>query len=171
MWTYHFFWRIFLAVRTGKDRRGSSFYGGMLITRLARSFGVLEKCYVVLLTVEPQKPLSTLLYSRENIVVDHGMGHFAIPDDTLRGQAPRQVRQRGREPEADEPPIVRTDDELPMDPYSIARRRFDDNLARSANYTNMSLDHFMEKMLVTRPTHFPPIYPYAPSWEEMWREQ
>ncbi|CAI9298314.1 unnamed protein product [Lactuca saligna] len=113
---------------------------------------------------------STLLYKRENIIVDHGMGAFSIPDDTPSGRVPRWVRQR-RDPEEDEPAVAPTDEELPMDPYRISRRRFDDNLERSANYTNMSLDHLIEKMHVTRPAHVPPAYPYMSSWEELWREQ
>lgn len=46
----------FLAARVAKDRRGSPLYGGVLITRLALSFGVLEKREAIMLTVEPQKP-------------------------------------------------------------------------------------------------------------------
>ncbi|CAI9303859.1 unnamed protein product [Lactuca saligna] len=151
----------FLVARSGKDKRGSPLYGGMLITRLACSFGVLGKRDVVILTVEYQNHFSTLLYKRATIFV-HGMGGFSIPDDTPRGRVPRRVRQR-RDPEEDEPLVVPTDDELPMDPYTIALRKFYDNLERSANYTNMSLDHLMEQMHVTRPTHFPYVYPYAPS--------
>ncbi|CAH1417055.1 unnamed protein product [Lactuca virosa] len=124
----------FLVARAGKDRLGSPIYGGMLITRLACYFGILDKREAVFLTVESHKPFSTLFYKRADIDVDHGMGGFAIPDDTPRGRVPRRVRQR-RETEEEEPPFVPTDDELPMDPYRISRRRFDDNLARSANYT------------------------------------
>lgn len=54
----------------------------MLITRHARSFGVLDKREAAFLTVEPQKPLSKLLYKKETIIVDHGMDGFSIPDDT-----------------------------------------------------------------------------------------
>ncbi|CAI9270687.1 unnamed protein product [Lactuca saligna] len=90
---------------------------------------------------------------------DHGMGHFSIPDDTPRDRPWRRVRQRGRGPEGDDPPMVLTGEELPMDPYSVAQRRFEDNLARSANYTNMSLDHLMAQIHVTRATHFGESYP------------
>lgn len=72
----------FLTVRAAKDRHGSLLYGGMWITRLVRSFGIFEKQEASMLTVEPQKTFSTLLYKRAWIVVDHGMGGFSIPDDT-----------------------------------------------------------------------------------------
>lgn len=29
----------------------------------------------------------------------------------------------------------------------------------------------MQQMHVTRPKHFPPLYPYIPSWEDLRREQ
>lgn len=78
----------FLAARVAKDRRGSPLYGGVLITRLALSFGVLEKREAVMLTVEPQKPFYVLLYRWANIIVDLRMGGFSIPDDTPRQRVP-----------------------------------------------------------------------------------
>lgn len=114
-----------------------------MITRLARSFGVLEKREAVMLTVEPQKPFLVLLYKRANIVVDHGAGTFGIPDDTPRQRVPNRGMQRGREAGEDEPPVVHADDELIMDPYNVARRRYEDYMSTSANYTNMCMDHFM----------------------------
>lgn len=68
--------------RAGKDSRGSPLYGGMLITQLACSFGVLDKREAVLLNLELHKPFSTLLYKRATIIVDHGMGGFSILDET-----------------------------------------------------------------------------------------
>ncbi|CAI9282080.1 unnamed protein product [Lactuca saligna] len=143
----------------------------MLITRLARSFEVLEKREDVMLTVEPQKPFSVLLYKRTNIVVDHVVGTFRIPDDTPCQWVPNRGRQWGREAGEDEPPVVHADDELPMDPYNATRRRYEDYMSRNDNYTNMCMDHFMFQMHVPRPDHFPPSYPHVPTWEELWREQ
>lgn len=54
----------FLTVRVGKDMRGSALYGGMLITRLARSFGILAKREAMFLTIEPQKPSLISFISR-----------------------------------------------------------------------------------------------------------
>ncbi|CAI9277084.1 unnamed protein product [Lactuca saligna] len=119
----------------------------------ARNEGIVVEDNLSFALVEKGKPFSTLLYKRENVIVDHGMGGFSIPDDTPRGRVPRRVRQR-RDPNEDAPPVVPTDDKLPMDPYSISSRRFEDNLARTANYTNMSI-----------------VYPYTPSWEKLWKEQ
>ncbi|CAH1427605.1 unnamed protein product [Lactuca virosa] len=161
----------FLAVRAGKDRRGSPSYGDMLITRLSHSYGILDKHEAMMLTVKPQNPFSTLLYKRANIVVDHGFGNFGIPDDTPRGQVPRRVRPRGNVPEGEEPPVVPEVDEMPMDPYSVARRRFEDNLARSGNYTKMGIDYLMEQLHFPRLAHFPPTYPYEPTWDKLWKEQ
>lgn len=51
----------FLSARAGKNRRGT-LYGGMLITRLAQSFGILDKHKAMFLTIEPQKAFSPLRY-------------------------------------------------------------------------------------------------------------
>ncbi|CAI9299788.1 unnamed protein product [Lactuca saligna] len=110
----------FLIVRAAKDRRGSPLYGGMWITRLVRSFGIFLKREASLLTVEPQKTFSTLLYKRAHLIVDHGMGGFSIPEDTPRHRVPSRGRQRGNEAEADKP-VVPEEDKMPMDPYSMAR--------------------------------------------------
>ncbi|CAI9283780.1 unnamed protein product [Lactuca saligna] len=133
----------FLAVRAGKDRRGSPLYGGMLITLIACSYGVLEKREAMMLIVEPKNPYSTLLYKMANIAIDHVYGNFGIPDDTSRGRVPRRVRPRGNDPKGEEPPLYPTNDEMPTDPYNIAMRRFDDNFTWGVNYTNMGLDHLM----------------------------
>lgn len=110
----------FLAVKAAKDRSGSPLYGGMLITRLANSFGVFQKCEVVMLNVEPQKPFFVLLYKLANIVVDHGFGNFGIPDDTPCQQVPSRGRQRGRAAGEDEPLVVPEEEEMPMDPYILS---------------------------------------------------
>ena len=140
----------FLTVRAAKDRRGSPLYGGMWITQLARSFGIFEKREASMLTVEPQKPFCTLLYKRARIVVDQRMVGFSIPDDTPRHQVPSRERQRGNEAGDDEP-VVPEEDEMPMDLYSVARRRYEDYISSATNYTNMSLDHLMSSICVSRP--------------------
>lgn len=43
---------VFLSVRVGKDRRGSPLFGGMLITRITRPFGILNNYEAVFSTVE-----------------------------------------------------------------------------------------------------------------------
>ena len=98
------------------------------------------------------------------------MGGFSIPDDTPRHRVPSRGRQWGNEAEADEP-VVPEEDEMPMDLYSVARRRYEDYISSATNYTNMSLDHLMSSMCVSRPEHFPSAYPHIPTCDEIWREQ
>lgn len=73
--------------------------------------------------MEPHKPFSTHLYKRETIIVDHEMGGFTIPNDTPRDRPRRQLRQRATRPEGDELPIISTEDDMLMDPYSVVQRR------------------------------------------------
>lgn len=68
----------------GKDRRGTPLCGGMLITKLAKSFEVFQKREAMILTVERGKAFSPLLFKRENIVVDNGGGNYSIPNDDPR---------------------------------------------------------------------------------------
>lgn len=58
-----------------------------------------------------------------------------------------------------------------MDPYNVSLRQFQDNLALSVNYTNMSLDYMMQQMHLNRPDNFLATYPHVPSQEELWRER
>ncbi|CAH1440187.1 unnamed protein product [Lactuca virosa] len=133
---------VFLSIQAGKDRRVYPLYGKILITWIARSFGILDKRKAMFLTIELQTTCSPLLYKRAHIVVDNGLGNFSIPNDTPRNQPRRRVRPRGGEADKDEPPMIPIEDELPVDPYNMALRQFQVNLARGVNYTNMSL-HFM----------------------------
>lgn len=92
-----------------------------------------------MLTVNNIKPFSLLLYKRKNIVVDNGFGNFSIPNENPRDRPEWRVRQRPGDAE-EEPTVIPTDDELPMDPYNVALRCYQDNLGRGVNYTNMHLD-------------------------------
>lgn len=84
----------FLTIRAGKDRRGSPLYGGMLITQLARSFGILEKLEASFLIIKLGNS-SPLLYKWVHIVDDNGYGNYSIPIDNSQNQPGRRVRQRG----------------------------------------------------------------------------
>lgn len=88
----------------------------MLITRLARSFGILPKHEAAMLTTKHGKSFYPLLYKRTNIFIDNGFGNYSIPNDTLRNQLWRWVKQQGGNADDDEPPVIPTKDELPMDP-------------------------------------------------------
>ncbi|CAI9283615.1 unnamed protein product [Lactuca saligna] len=48
---------------------------------------------------------------------------FTIPNDTPRDRPGKRVRQLARGPEGDELPVISTEDEMSMDPYSVAQRR------------------------------------------------
>lgn len=87
-------------------------------------------------------------------MVDNGLGKFSIPNDMPRNRLVRRVRQRSGEAEEDEPPVIPTEEELPMDPYNVAMRRFQDNLARSSSSTNMILDYMMQQMHSLNPIIF-----------------
>ncbi|CAH1422733.1 unnamed protein product [Lactuca virosa] len=100
-----------------------------------------------MLTIESGKPFSPLLYKRANIVVDNGFNNFSIPSDTPRNQPGRRVTQRAGDTNDDEPPVIPTEDEIPIYPYNVALRRYQDNLGRGVNYTNSA---------------YPVAYPYIP---------
>ncbi|CAI9271392.1 unnamed protein product [Lactuca saligna] len=133
----------FLSILARKDRLGSPLYGGMLITRIARPIGILDKHEAMYLRVEPQKAFSPFLYKRDNIVVHNGYGNFSIPNDTPHNLPGSRVIQRGGDADEDEPLVILTEVDLPMDPYNVTLRQFQDNLACSVNYTNMNLDFMM----------------------------
>lgn len=67
--------------------------------------------------------------------------------------------------------MVPEEDEMPMDPYSVARRRYEDYMSSVATYSSVSLDHLISFMCVSRPEHFPSAYPHVPTWGEILREQ
>ncbi|CAI9294947.1 unnamed protein product [Lactuca saligna] len=99
-----------------------------------------------------------------------GFGNFLISNDNPRDQARRRVRQRPDDAET-EPPVIPTEDELPMNPYNVAMRRYQDNLGRGINYTNMHLDLMIQHMNIQRPSEYPVSYPYILAWDELWVEQ
>ncbi|CAI9276510.1 unnamed protein product [Lactuca saligna] len=110
----------FLAIRAGKDCYGSPLYGGMFISLLTQSFGILQKREATMLTIESSKSFSPILYKHINSVIDNGFGNYSFPNDTPRNQLGRQVRQRAADTNDDEPPVIPAEDELPMDSYNVA---------------------------------------------------
>lgn len=128
-----------------KGSSRSPLYGGMLITRLARLFGVLQKREAIMITMDNGKPFSSLIYKRVNTVVDNGVGNFSIPSDNPRDWAGRRVRQRLDDLE-EEPPVIPIEDEMPMDPYNVALCHYQDNLGRGVNYANMNFNFMMQHM-------------------------
>ncbi|KAL7605090.1 hypothetical protein Lser_V15G17613 [Lactuca serriola] len=151
-----------------KDRKTSRINGGMFVTRLANSFGLMNRGAWNFMTLIPTPPFNPILFRRARIIEDYGGGHYAIPnDDPIVGpEAPgRRVRSRRERDVEDEPPVIPVENEdVPMDWYNVEMRRMQDQMARGLNFCNQShirlFDHF----------NIPHIdggnYPFIPSWDE-----
>ncbi|CAI9273030.1 unnamed protein product [Lactuca saligna] len=127
----------------------------MLITRLARSFGILQRREVAMLTIELGQYFSPLLSKHANIVMDNGFGNYSITNDYPRNQPGRWVKQQTCDADDDEPPVIPTEDELPMNLYNVALRRYHDNLGGGVNYIDLHLYILMQDMSLQRPSEFP----------------
>ena len=64
-----------------KDRKTSKINGGMFVTRLARSYGLMNAGAWDMMTEVPTPPFSIMLYRRARIIEDFGGGTFVIPHD------------------------------------------------------------------------------------------
>ncbi|CAI9276595.1 unnamed protein product [Lactuca saligna] len=82
----------------------------------------------------------------------------------------RRVRQRPDDAE-EEPPVIPTEDELPMDPYNVALRCYQDNIGRGVNYTNMHLDLMIQNLNIQCQSESLVLCLYIPTWDEHWTEQ
>lgn len=63
----------------------------------------------------------TLLYKRDRIVEDYGVGNFAIPDEdevVVPEEPGRRVTPRQTHIHEDLP-VIPMDERLPMDPYNV----------------------------------------------------
>lgn len=63
-----FFMKKYLAERVDKDIKGALICGGMLVTKLARSYGLFERRVTKFLTLMPTRHFNILLYKRATIV-------------------------------------------------------------------------------------------------------
>ena len=70
----------------------------------------------------------------------------------------------------EDPPMVPVDDELPMQPYNVELRAYQDDIGRSLNYHHMTVAHMMHHMNIPRMNDVPD-YPYIRSWEERWNSR
>lgn len=108
-----------------KERKTSKIYGGMFVTRLARSYGIMERGFGNMLTLIPTPPFSIMIYRRAMIIEEFGGGTFAIPHDdeeVVPEQPGRRVRPR-QDQAHDDPPVISVDEEIPMDWYNEAISR------------------------------------------------
>ena len=148
------------------ERVTSKISGDMFVTRLARSFGILEKGDGNFLMMVPTPPFSLTLYRRVRIIEDYGGGHIGIPNEDVvlvPEESGRRVRPH-RENIQEKLLVIPVDDEIPMDWYNMELRRYQDDLRRSMNYHKESFVHLFNQMnLAPRDG---PGYPYVRSWKE-----
>lgn len=65
----------------------------------------------------------------------------------------------------EDPPMIPVEDKLPIDPYNLELRAYQDDIGRRLNHTNMNLEHMMSHMNIPCNESFPD-YPYIRNWEE-----
>ena len=64
----------YLAEGAVKERITSKINGGMFVTKLARSYGILDQEAARVLTMIPTPPFSTTLFRRGRMIEDYGGG-------------------------------------------------------------------------------------------------
>ena len=74
-------------------------------------------------------------------------------------QPGRRVRPRQRNKQEDVP-VIPVEYELPMDPYKVELRAYQDDIGHSLNYHHMNLAHMMHHMRIPRMDGAPdyPLY-------------
>lgn len=72
---------LYLGEGAVKDKKTSKINGGMVVTKLARSYGILERGAARVLTMLPTSPFNINLFRRAKILEDFGGGNSAIPKD------------------------------------------------------------------------------------------
>ena len=153
----------FLAEGAVKEKINSKINGGMFITRLARSFGILELPQAQMLTVIHPPPFNTALYRRARIVEKFG-DSFTIPNEdepAVPEEPGRRVRPRNERVRED-PPVIPVEDNEGWN--QVEYRRYLDDIGRGVNYTNQSFDYLFQQMhIAPRPG---PGYPYIMNWDE-----
>lgn len=114
-------------------------------------------------------PFSCLLYKTARIIQDVGGGAFSIPieDEIMvlevsgRIVRPRHVHMH------EDPPVLPVEDELPMDPYNMELRSYQDDIGHGSNLTNITLEYMMSHMNIPCNDSFPD-YPHIRTWEDRW---
>lgn len=112
----------------------------MLVTKLARSYGLFEKGVANFLTLMPTRRFNIFLYKRDRIVQDNGGNNFSFPEDDEVEQLEMGRRVRPCPDDVhEEPPVIPVEDEMPMDLYNWGMHRYQDN-GRGLNYQNTHTD-------------------------------
>ncbi|CAI9260282.1 unnamed protein product [Lactuca saligna] len=150
----------FLVERLGKSRDGAPIYGGMLVTKLARSFGVFDEPKAGFLTRKEGRPFQPRLFKITQIVKDMGNDTYSVSvDDTVeipKGRRNMKVRVKEMNPRDGH-----VDDKLPMYPYHIMARQYNNDLSRVMNYLGFSIEAMMHHLSITPLDGAPPHYTYT----------
>ena len=154
----------YLADGAVKENITSKINGGMFVTRLARSYGILDMQEAKALIVISPPPFSITLFRRERIVENFGIS-FAIPleDEVI---VPEELRRRvrNRRERAREDPLVIPVENKNEGWNNVEYRRYLDDIGQGVNYNNESFTYLFQQMnIAPRPG---PRYPYIMSWEE-----
>ena len=134
------------------------------MTRLATTYGILDRPEARVLTMIPIPPFTTTLFRRDRIIEDYGGGHVSIPndDEPLVPEEPGRRGRRRRERVPQDPPVIPVEEELPMDWYNVEMRRYQDDIGWGVNFVNESFTCLFEQMHSTPR----PRFPYISSWDE-----
>ncbi|CAI9268293.1 unnamed protein product [Lactuca saligna] len=141
-----------------------------MVTKLAKSFGIFNSPEARFFTKNKGRPIQTHLFKTTKILVDLGNDTYSISDDTLiKELGRRNVRPRkdGQKP----PTGAQTQPqnfgfEIPMDPYNVILRQYQDYLGRYLNFVGYSLETIMNNMELGPPAGAPTHFTYIPIWEE-----
>lgn len=137
----------------------------MFVSRLARSYGILDRQEARALTMISPPPFSITLFRRARIIEKFGEDIFGIPNEDeviVPEESGRRVRQRRNQTREDPPVIPVEKGNTEWD--NVELRRYLDDIGRGINYNNESFVYLFEQMNITlRPE---PRFPYVMSWEE-----
>lgn len=124
----------YLAKKVTKDRKFLPNCGGMLVTKLARSYGLFDRGAENLLTLMSTRRFNILLYKRVTIMQDNRGNSFSIPevDEAVQPELGRRVRARPNNTHGDLG-VIPVEEEMPMDLYNRSMHRYQDNVRRSLN--------------------------------------
>lgn len=124
--------------------------GGILVIKLARSYGLFERGAGSFLTLMPTRCFNILLYKRDRIVWDNEGNNFSISDvnDEVQPDLGRRVRPRPDDTH-EEPPVILVEDEMPMDLYNRVMCRYQDNIGWAINYQNMHTDLLCQHLQIS----------------------
>lgn len=104
----------YLSEEAVKDRKTSKINDRMFLTRLAHSYGLMERGAWNFMTLVQTLPFSIMLYRRARIIEDFGNRTYAIPhDDVVVGpEEPGRWVRRHERGSQEEPPVIPVDEDV-----------------------------------------------------------